>query len=202
MDPNEASNSCNAERREDLDHAIISDDFDYVLDKFAATSLKVSELDELGSRYGLPFARILSSRANHPQKQHAAVSSKHLFCDNSRTAKSCAYRLHSMPVTPKGVLPCAAQLLDRLLMGRTMGVYYCETDEYNVRHAQYGPWCHHVVGLPCLNSGRSPMLLSPSLSKRLCRLKVLSKASQSERVRLIHAIDAVSQTRWLLSSRR
>ena len=34
------------------------------------------------------------------------------------------------------------------------------------------------------------MLPSPSPSKRLCRLKVLSKASQSERVRLIHAIDA------------
>ena len=56
---------------------------------------------------------------------------EHLFCDSSRTwAKSCAYRLHTMPVAPKGVLPCAAQPLGRLSMGRTMGDNYCETDEY------------------------------------------------------------------------
>ena len=62
-----------------------------------------------------------------PRRRIEALT-RHLFCDISRTAGSCAYRLHSMPVASQGVLSCAAQLPDRLLIGRTSMSFYREIE--------------------------------------------------------------------------
>jgi hypothetical protein len=64
-----------------------------------------------------------------PRRRIEALT-EHLFCEISRTAGSCAYRLHSMPVAPQVVLPCAAQPPGRLLIGRTSLLLFLETDQY------------------------------------------------------------------------
>ena len=74
--------------------------------------------------------------STHPSTHHGPTGprrriealTKHLFCDISRTAGSCAYRRHSMPVTPQGVLPCAAQPPARLLIARTSLLLFREIE--------------------------------------------------------------------------